>query len=159
MVKPALEILKKAEAAAGAIFFMGMLGAISIQIFSRYLLERPLVWPFELSIYCFIYITYLGAGIAARRGTHVAFDVVFERFPEKAQVLIRIITSMFIIAVFIILFPATVSYIKAVGHVKSSALGIPWSWVLLSFPLGTALVVIHLSAHAIGDMIRLARKG
>jgi TRAP-type C4-dicarboxylate transport system permease small subunit len=159
MVRPALEILKKAEAAAGAIFFIGMLGAISIQIFSRYVLKHPLVWPFELSIYCFIYITYLGAGIAARRDTHVAFDVVFERFPERAQVLIRILTNLFIIAVLIIVFPPTISYIKAVGYVKSSALGIPWSWVLLSFPSGIALVAIHLSAHTVGDMIRLARKG
>ncbi|NIW57887.1 MAG: TRAP transporter small permease subunit, partial [Nitrospinaceae bacterium] len=75
--------LKGLEAVAGAVFFLGMFGAISIQIFARYVLQHPLVWPFELSIYCFIYMIYIGAGIAARKRSHVSFDLIYNRFPAR----------------------------------------------------------------------------
>lgn len=154
--KPAGEIMKHMENALGVLFFTGMFGAVTIQIFSRYVLRRPLVWPFELSVFCFIYIVYLGAGTAARRGSHVAFDAVYERFPRKVRDLIRIFTNLFVIGALLLVFPSSLSYITFIGSVKSSALGIPWGWVFASFPIGTGLIILHLSVQTvrhIGELI------
>jgi len=143
------EILAFLEDALGVLFFIVMFGAISVQVFFRYVLGHPLVWPFELSIYCFVFVTYVGAAIAARRDTHVAFDVIHSRFPRNIRLATGIAANVFIIAVLVSLLPASLSYMKFVAGVKSSALGIPWTWLLASFPAGMGLVVLHLAARTI----------
>ena len=84
-VRAVEDILYRIESALGALFFMAMFGAVSVQVFSRYVLNRPLVWPFEFSIYCYVFIIYLGGAMAARRGTHVAFDLVYARLEGRPR--------------------------------------------------------------------------
>lgn len=60
-----------------------MFVAIIVQVFFRYLFT-PLIWPFELSIFMYICLIYLGAALAARRDSHVAFDVLFNALPVEA---------------------------------------------------------------------------
>jgi TRAP-type C4-dicarboxylate transport system permease small subunit len=143
------DILRNAENVLGVLFFVGMFGAVSIQVFSRYALGHPLVWPFEFSIYCYIYIVYIGSVMATRRRSHVAFDIVHERLPRRARLLVRIIGNMFIVAVLLTVLPSSIEYISFVGYVRSSALDIHWSWVLAIFPVSMGLVVIHLSAWTV----------
>lgn len=133
------------EQALGVLFFSTMFFSVSIQVFSRYVLNRPLTWPSELAVYSFIFMIYTGSAIAARRGSHVVFDIVFHRAPLRLQSILNIISNGFLIVIILITFPATLSYIKAMGSIRSSALGIPWTVLLLSFLIGMALIIIHLS--------------
>ncbi|MCK4241833.1 MAG: TRAP transporter small permease subunit, partial [Candidatus Atribacteria bacterium] len=48
--------------------------AIVIQVFYRYFLNISLEWPFELSIYAYIWTLYLGAAWGVREGHHVKFN-------------------------------------------------------------------------------------
>lgn len=132
--------------ALGAIFFIVMFGSVAAQVFWRYVLHDPLIWPIELSVYCYIYIIYLGSAMATRRKSHVRFDLISERLSPRARAITHIIFNLLIILVILRIMPPTLSYIKFIGGVRSSALQIPWSWVLASFPLGMGLIVIHLGA-------------
>jgi len=143
------KLLERIEAAAGIVFFLGMFAAITIQIFARYVLKHPLVWPFEFSIYCFIYMTYIGAAIAARRQSHVAFDLVYSRFSPRAQAVSTIVTNVYIIGIIAYVMPSSIEYIGFIGNVRSSALQIPWAVVLSAFPLGMGLVALHLGIQTI----------
>ncbi len=139
-----LKVIEWIEAILSILFFMGMLGAIIIQVFSRYILKNPLVWPYELSIYCFIYILFLGAGMATRLDSHIVFGMFYERFSRKTQLFTRIFTNLFVIVLLIMIFPSTFSFIKFVGNVKSSSLEIPLFIILASFPFGMGLIVLYL---------------
>lgn len=132
--------------ALGAIFFIVMFGAVTAQVFWRYALHDPLIWPMELSVYCYIYIVYLGSAMATRRQSHVRFDLISERMSPRARAISQIVFNLLIIAIILRIMPPTLSYIKFIGDVRSSALQIPWSWVLASFPLGMGLMVFHLGA-------------
>lgn len=147
------------EDSLGVLFFLVMFGAISIQVFFRYVLGHPLIWPFELSVYCFVFVTYTGAAIAARRDTHVAFDVIHSRFPRKIRLITGIAANIFIIAMLTALLPASLSYMKFVAGVKSSALGIPWTWLLAAFPAGLGLIVLHLTVRTLGQARELLKGG
>lgn len=136
--------LLRIEQALGIFFFSSMFFAVAIQIFFRYVLNRPLTWPSELAIYSFIYVIYVGSALAARRGSHVVFDIIFRKFPSKAQSLLNVITNIFLIVVLLSTFPGGISYIKSIGSVRSSALGIPWTFILISLLIGMALIVFHL---------------
>lgn len=144
-----LRIMEIIEDFGGVLFFIVMFFAVTIQIFYRYILGTPLIWPFELSIFCFIYVIYFGAAIAARKGTHIVFDLIYERFPLKVRAVISILSNIFIILILLSLIPSSLSYIKFTGNIKSSALGIPWGSILLIFPFGIILIVIHVGIKTV----------
>jgi TRAP-type C4-dicarboxylate transport system permease small subunit len=149
------------ENALSVLFFGGMFGAIIIQVFFRYVLKEPLVWPYELSIFCFIYIVFFGAAIASRRGTHISFGLVLDRMSAKTRLVVTILTHIFIIIIILMIFPSTISFIGFMGIITSSAMGVPMYVVLLSFPVGMGLIVLYSIVWTIRYIheLRLARKG
>jgi TRAP-type transport system small permease protein len=44
------------------------------QVISRYILHIEMLWSQEASLFCFIWSSFIGAGIAVRRKTHFVFD-------------------------------------------------------------------------------------
>lgn len=126
-----------------------MFCAVTIQIFYRYILGSPLIWPFELSIFCFIYVIYFGAAMAARKGTHIVFDLIYERFSFKVRAVISILSNILIILILLSLIPSSLLYIKFIGNIRSSALGIPWALILLIFPVGIILIIIHIGIKTV----------
>lgn len=131
------------------LLFCGMFGAIIIQVVYRYILKSPLTWPYEFSIYCYIYIVFFGAGMAARRNSHIVFELFYERFSKKIRLTISIISNIFIIIILMLILRSSYSFIEFMGDVRSSALGIPFYIVLSSFPLGMALIALYLSLNTL----------
>ena len=146
------DTLYRMETALGAIFFLAMFFAVTLQVFFRYVLHDPLVWPFEFSIYSYVFIIYLGGAMAARKRTHVAFDLITERMPARAQAALNALVHIFLIVVFALLIKPSIGYMDFVSGVRSSALGIPWSWVMAIFPLGMGLIILHLLLRTADDL-------
>ena len=135
------------EDVLAAVFFAGMFGAICMQVFARYVLNDPLIWPMEFSTYCYIYLVYIGSVMAMRRGTHVSFDLIHARMPAKMKTAATVLGNLIIIASLVHLLPSGVRYIGFIGDVRSSSLQIPWAWVLWVFPVTMGLCVIVLAGR------------
>lgn len=138
------KLLDLIEDALGVVFFTGMFGAICMQVFARYILNDPLVWPMEFSTYCYIYIVYIGSVMAMRRGSHVSFDLIHAHMPARMKVAVTVMGNLIIISSLVYLMPSAVRYIGFIGDVRSSSLQIPWAWVLWVFPVTMGLCVIVL---------------
>ncbi len=67
---------------------------ITLDVVSRSIINRPIVWAIEVSEICLIGITFLGAAWVLRREAHVKMDILLVRFSPTAQVLLNTITSM-----------------------------------------------------------------
>ncbi len=91
------DILYRMETALGVLFFTAMFSAVILQVFYRYVLNDPLVWPFELSIYCYVFIIYLGGAMAARKQTHIAFEMLAGIMPARAQAGLNALLHIFLI--------------------------------------------------------------
>jgi TRAP-type C4-dicarboxylate transport system permease small subunit len=152
-----MRVLEKIEQAVGAVLFTLMFGAVVVQVFFRYALSRPLVWPFEFSVYCYIGLIYVGSAMASGRGTHVAFDMIHARMSEPVRLCSSTLTGAALASLMIYLIPPSIEYIRFTGDIRSSALGIPWGWVLATFPAGMALMALHTGARAASDAAALVR--
>jgi TRAP-type C4-dicarboxylate transport system permease small subunit len=146
------DMIIRVETALGALVFAALFGAVTIQVFYRYVLHSPLVWPFEFSIYCYIAIVYLGGAMAARRGSHVSFDLVSGRLPGRVRMAVAAVLHVFLIVVFALTIWPAIGYMNFIGHVRSTALGIPWAWVIALYPAGMALVILHLMVRVWDDV-------
>jgi TRAP-type C4-dicarboxylate transport system permease small subunit len=119
-----------------------------VQIFFRYVLDDPLMWPEELESLAFIWTTLLSAGYIRRVHGHVAFTLVYERLPEAFRKLSRLCANFLVFLAFIIPLPSIFTYLKALHLEKSSVLRIP-----LSIGYGPVLVFFLLIlGHTLHDI-------
>ena len=61
-----------------AVAFSVMFIVFILQIFFRYFLNNPLTWPYEITIFGFIWTAILGACYARRLGIHVVFGIIYD---------------------------------------------------------------------------------
>lgn len=132
--------------------------AILIQVFFRYVLNISLEWPFELSIYGFIWSLYLGAAYARREGKHVKLDIVYEKLPVKVQAVFNIFFNLITIVIFsLIIYPIS-DYLIFSYRIKTVALKLPWTYVFGVFPIFLVLIIIHNLEYIIQDIKFLFKK-
>jgi TRAP-type C4-dicarboxylate transport system permease small subunit len=126
--------------------------AIVIQVFYRYFLNISLEWPFELSIYAYIWTLYLGAAWGIREGHHVKFNILYDKLPPKVQKMVNIIFNTITTVVFIIIFKPVWEYLLFNYRIKTVALKIPWTYVFMVFSIFLFLTIIHNIEHIICDI-------
>lgn len=126
---------------------------LALQIFMRYVVNRPLVWSEEFARYLFVWVTFIGAGYGVRHKIHISMEVFFVRLPKALRIGVAIATNLLSIAVFAYLIPWGIRFIEDQNEILSSAMGIPMSWVFVSVPIGCLIVCLRLA----GDTVRVVR--
>ena len=97
-----------------------------IQVFFRYVLNNPLIWPYEVTIFAFIWTTVLGACYAKRDNAHVVFSLVYDGQTPLVQLIFRVVGNLLIVTSMVIAFGPTVRYIEFQRINRTAALGIPF---------------------------------
>lgn len=147
---PLDRLVRFLEETCGVLALAVMFVAIVVQVFFRYLL-RPLIWPFELSIYMYICTIYLGAALAARRNSHVAFDVVYNLLPASVRRAISVALQLFGAAALMTLVVPGIGLMIQSQSIRSASLHIPWSVLVLVSLIGLLLMVGHLVGGAVRE--------
>ncbi|MBD3305818.1 TRAP transporter small permease subunit [candidate division KSB3 bacterium] len=124
------------------IFFLLIL-TVFIQVVSRYGLNRPLPKFFELSIYSFVWAIYLGAALAKRYDQHIRFDIFYRQFSPKVRAGVDIVFDLLTTGVMLLLLYPSIEYTIWNYKIKASALRIPWTYLLLCFPIFIVLIILH----------------
>lgn len=78
--------------------FTGMFGCVIAQVFFRYFLDDPLVWSDELARYLFVWVSFLGWIIAARRRSHLSIDMAATRMGPRGKAVLRAFGALAAIA-------------------------------------------------------------
>ena len=75
----ALDVLGAVEKAFG-VFLIGLIVVtITIQVFTRYVFDRPIVWVEELATYAFIWGAFVGAGLGHKSRRHIRIETFVAR--------------------------------------------------------------------------------
>ncbi|MBW2029160.1 MAG: TRAP transporter small permease [Deltaproteobacteria bacterium] len=143
---------------ATMIFFLLIL-SVAIEVFARYVLNKPLPKFFELSIYSFVWCIYLGASLAKRYNQHIRFDIFYRKFPPKIRLLVDTFFDILVCAVILVLVVPSIKYTILNYNIKASALRIPWTYLLLCFPIFLCLILIHNSRDIYLNIREFVGKG
>ena len=126
-----------------AFIFILLLVTVTMAVFSRYVLNEPTPKLFELSIYCFVWLIYLGAALAKRYDKHIRFDILYRHLPRRVQLGLDIVFDTLTNAALIYLVVPSFKYTIWSYNIKASSLRVPWSFLLVCFPLFLVLLLIH----------------
>ena len=74
------------------------------QIFSRYVLNAPVPWAYEVTVMCYLWMVILGACYAYRDRSHVTFTLFYDQFGIKAQAVIAFLGNLLMLIAFAYMF-------------------------------------------------------
>ncbi|MFP4305977.1 MAG: TRAP transporter small permease [Desulfococcaceae bacterium] len=140
----------------GLLFALGlsMSLVVAAQVFSRYVLNHSLFWSEELARYFLVWLTFLGATVAYRRGVHPGVDVLYRRLPAGLQHGCRIAVHLTSIGLFGVMTYFGVAFAWFVRLQITPALGLPKWTVLGIIPLSGLIFLLHALAFFIADLRR-----
>ncbi|MGM8212295.1 TRAP transporter small permease [Virgibacillus sp. W0430] len=125
------------------IAFFIMFVAFVIQVFSRYVLNAPLAWTYEITAIGFVWTIVLGAIYARRTEDHVAFTFIYDMVSEKIQLLFRVIGNVMIICLVSIAMYPTYDFIQFSKISKTTTFSIPMNIVYFPFILLFIMLILY----------------
>jgi TRAP-type transport system small permease protein len=138
-----LGILRRIEGLAEA-FLVLLVAAMTVaclaQVIWRYAFDSPLIWSEELARYLFVWIGYLGAWVAWKRGQHIALDAIqFIRSKALHQISARFSEAVVLL---FCLYSAwgNIELLSITGDQPSAVLEIPMLWVYLAHSVMATLI-------------------
>ena len=90
-VEVVIDVLSRAAVVA-------MTALVLVQIVLRYILNVPLPWVEEMTVFLMIWMAFMGAAVGVRRGTHIAMTMLVERLPRGLARVIFYVSTVAIIA-------------------------------------------------------------
>lgn len=145
--------LERLEEISAAVFFSGMMITVLVGIFWRFVLESPLVWTINVSTLCFMWAVLLGSPLSDWEDNHLQFDLLYLAVPARMQSAFRIFGNVLLIGTFLLIMPATLSYLQSVGG--RTVTGVPWlnfTWAYSVFFVFLVLTVVGRMRLLIADL-------
>ena len=129
-----------------------------LQVFSRFILNRPLNWSEELQIYGHIWMIFLTIPIAYNRGSHILMTMLLDRLPARAQKTVAVAVDVLWLWLGISIVIYTMRLVRVATFQRSPALEVPMSYVYGGMVVGGAYMVLvalrKLAGHLCGKESR-----
>lgn len=91
-----------------------------------------------------VWIAFLGAYLAYRKGGHIAFDMVLKKLPNSPRNIIRFLSDGMILIFLIMLFHQSVRMISVDGATEIETADISQGWFMGIIPLAAVLLILAL---------------
>lgn len=138
-----MKAFNKIEEWIGGSLFISMFIILIMQIFSRQILDRPLMWSEELARFIFIYVGMLGVSIGIRNRQHIFIDFLYNKFPKNMQKSVFTIIQFIIMSSIIFFLYFGIFLFKKKAEIEIVALGISMKWMYLALPLISLLMLVR----------------
>ena len=137
------------EAACAAIILTIVLVVFGGFVF-RYVLIKPLGWAEEVARLGLVWVTFLGAYVAFRRGAHIDIDMVVSRLSAVARQRLGLVTNLLMALVIAVLVREGIRYAKTFFDDPSPYLRFPIGLQYLALPAGGVLWLLALFVRSRG---------
>lgn len=149
-------LLKSIELYVPALMFLALFISFILQIVSRYIFRNPMVWPYELAQFGYVWVILLGAGYCSRDDDHIVFSVVYESVPERIRTIFDYISDVLTLVIFGVTIPALISFYEFFFTRFSTVLRIPLGLVYLPFGIYTVSTMLRVF-FSIVDRVKSSR--
>lgn len=142
--------LNRVEELTLTLTLLGLAVIAFIQVCTRYLLGVSFDWFEEGGRYAGVFVTFLGAGIGVRRGTHFAMDLLINSVNPSLARWLRGAVALFSGSCFLMVAWYGLKLVLR-NHrfeVNSAAIGVPMWLVYLPIPLFSVLIALRFFASA-----------
>jgi TRAP-type transport system small permease protein len=133
--------------------------AITVQVFTRYALGRPIAWVEETATYAFIWMVFVGASLGLKRGRHIFIATFGSHLPPRPAVALRVLACLLILLTLAVLVHQGIKVMGVEGRSSTISLPIelPRSWFYsLPLTLSAASMALTTLWQLLHDVMALA---
>jgi TRAP-type C4-dicarboxylate transport system permease small subunit len=136
------------------VFGAAMVAIVVAGVFTRYIMQNPLVWTEALARMAMIWTAYLGMSIAVKRQGHLGVTIMVRKLPLPGRRLVKLFTDLLIAAFLSILIVKGIKMVAVSGIQIEPATGITMSYPFSIIPLSGALMLIQHVLSMLADLLR-----
>lgn len=128
------------------------------QIVARVVFGLPIVWAEDLTVFMFVWTTFLGAAVLYHRKQALAIDALVARFSPLAQRRVAFVVDLVLLAALVGLCKLTWDFIsiqRGMGHKLGGATGLPSYVMTLSVLIG----FLSMAASTMASLLRPVSDG
>ena len=145
-----LDRIGRIDVVIASVSMFGIAAVTVWGVFTRYVLVRPAAWIEELSLGLFVWLTFFGISILARRGEVISIEFLLHLFPKGLSFFIKkILTTALLVATiaFIIVFGFRLAASSTQRY--TAILRIPFSIIYAGMPIGSLFTLYHILRCAV----------
>ena len=143
-------VLVRIETCAVGGLLITVCAVVLLQVLMRYLFAYPNPWSEEVSRFCFIWLSLLGASLAVEHRAHFGFDQVTRALAPRAKRAVERCAGAVVLAFSLLLIGTGVALMDLTMGERSPALNLPVALVYAAAPVSGVLMVIHMVAGWMG---------
>jgi len=121
--------------------------AISVFVFmgicARYIFRAPFEWTDEFAIYGFIWLCFLGAGLAEKNNHHFRVTVLVEKMGPKARLITEIFLHIILFHIMYRFFQDSMKYYNQGKSGISTIMQVPLSYIYMSLPVCVSMLFLN----------------
>jgi len=133
-------------------FFAVMCVFVALQLFFRFILNHPLMFPEEISRYAYVWITFVGLSLATKTREHIRVDAGVGMFSRELQFGVGALVDLISVVILLWLAYLGVRFMLFSRMSISPALEIPLNLVYVAFPVGCLLAAVRLSVQLVAGL-------
>jgi TRAP-type C4-dicarboxylate transport system permease small subunit len=115
---------------------------VFLGVWSRYVMRATFQWYDEVARLCFVWMIFLGAALAVRRGGHFRLHLVIDRLSATARRRVDIIVTLIVIAFAAVLLAGGIAIAPLARRQVTDSLEISMLWFYGALPVGGALMIV-----------------
>lgn len=112
----------------------------SLQVFARYLFDRPLAWSEEAVRYVMTWTAFIAAAWSVRDREHIAVEIILPFLPPRVRWMVETLRWLLVALFCLVVLPSAVRVTMEVHAQLGVAIEIPLSFIFASLPISLALM-------------------
>ena len=129
---------------------------LTAAVFWRYALNNAIPWSEELSKYLMVWLTFLGAPIALRHGSHINIDLLQQLMPPRGQQAFHLVIHLVVVATMVLVFWYGLSFAQLGARQVATSFRLSMVWMYVAVPVGAVLVALVAVEHSLKSLVGIA---
>lgn len=140
----------------GVVILMGSMSLITfLAVVFRFVLHSPLTWSEEAARYMMIWVTYLGAGVAVKKGRHIGVTMFISKVPMVLRRPFIFLAEGIVLVFLLILVYQGLNLLMTLRTQTSPAMGIPMIIPYFAIPFGCFYMFLYVVDRLLSRSIDL----
>ncbi|WP_447556130.1 TRAP transporter small permease [Vreelandella sp. EE22] len=136
-----------------ALLLITMTILIFWQVFARFVVGKPLYFSDEIARFAMIWLTFIGAGYAYRKGTLISVDLLLEYAGHRLGCILRVIVVLCSAIFAIIIIKYGFDLVGRVANQTAPSTRVSMMWPYMAVPLGGVVILINSIALLIDEAL------
>jgi TRAP-type C4-dicarboxylate transport system permease small subunit len=120
---------------------------VFLGVWSRYVLHATFQWYDEVARLCFVWMVFLGAAVAVRRGAHFRLHLLVDRLGPRLRRAADLLVALLVVGFGAVLVAGGVAMYPVARRQVTDSLELSMLWFYGALPIGGALMILFSLPH------------